>query len=66
MGGGIAPRMLAVLRAGGFAAAFRAKGRLTPLLERIPVSIILDDRAALWGAAAVALDGRQKPGPPLV
>jgi glucokinase len=25
------------------------------VLERIPVSVILDDRAALWGAAVVAL-----------
>ncbi len=57
VGGGIAPRILPFLRGAHFLDAFRAKGRLTALLERIPVSVILDDRAALWGAAVVALDG---------
>ena len=56
IGGGIAPRLLPFLRAGRFREAFRAKGRLGPLLERIPVSVILDDRTALWGAAVVALE----------
>jgi glucokinase len=54
IGGGIAPRLRRVLEAGGFAAAFRDKGRLTPVLEQIPLHLILDDRAALWGAAAYA------------
>lgn len=54
VGGGIAPRILPYLRAGGFMAAFRDKGRLSPLLAQIPVTVILDDRAGLWGAAAVA------------
>ena len=58
VGGGIAPRVLPVLRDGRFVRAFTGKGRLTPLLEKIPVHVILDDRTALWGAAAVAL------GPP--
>ena len=55
VGGGIAPRILPFLRDAHFRDAFRAKGRLSPLLDRIPVSVILDDRAALWGAAVVAL-----------
>jgi glucokinase len=55
VGGGIAPRILPFLRDGRFRDAFLAKGRLGPVLERIPVSVILDDRAALWGAAVVAL-----------
>lgn len=55
VGGGIAPRLLPVLRAGGFLGAFRDKGRLRPVLEKVPVAIVLDDRAALWGAASVAL-----------
>jgi glucokinase len=54
VGGGIAPRILPFLRAGGFLTAFRAKGRFAPLLATIPVTVMLDDRAALWGAAAVA------------
>lgn len=55
VGGGIAPRLLPVLRSGGFLRAFREKGRLSPVVERMPVAVVLDDRAALWGAAAVAL-----------
>lgn len=55
VGGGIAPRILPLLRADGFARAFAAKGRLSPLLAKIPLSVILDDRTALWGAAAVGL-----------
>lgn len=54
VGGGIAPKILPALREGAFLRAFRQKGRLTPLLERIPVRVILDSRAALWGAASVA------------
>lgn len=55
LGGGIAPRILPFLRAGGFFEAFRDKGRLTPVLARIPVTLLRDDRAALWGAARLAL-----------
>jgi glucokinase len=58
VGGGIAPRLLPVLRDGRFVRAFRAKGRLEPLLARIPVAVILDARVALWGAATVALESR--------
>jgi glucokinase len=54
VGGGIAPRIRPILELGGFAEAFRDKGRLRPVLEQIPVHLILDDRAALWGAAAYA------------
>jgi glucokinase len=38
-----------------FVEAFRDKGRLRPLLESIPVRLVLDDRVALWGAAAYAM-----------
>ena len=54
VGGGIAPRILPFLREGEFLTAFRAKGRMSRVVERIPVSVILDDRAGLWGAAVVA------------
>ncbi len=33
---------------------FLAKGRMLPLLESMPVRIVLDDRAALLGAARFA------------
>lgn len=51
LGGGIAPTILPFLSDGTFMQAFAAKGRLSGLLSRIPVRVILDDRAALYGAA---------------
>ena len=54
VGGGIAPRILPRLRTGEFVRAFRAKGRLSPLVEAIPVRVILEPRTALLGAAAHA------------
>ena len=55
LGGGIAPRILPLLRSGGFLDALHDKGRMGPVLARIPVTVLCDDRAALWGAAQVAL-----------
>ena len=57
LGGGIAPRILPLLRSGGFLEALRDKGRMSPVLARIPVTVLCDDRAALWGAARLALAG---------
>jgi glucokinase len=54
LGGGIAPKMLKTLKSGGFVQAFLDKGRLSPVLEAIPVRVILDDTCALLGAAAFA------------
>jgi glucokinase len=54
LGGGIAPKILKTLRNGTFMQAFLDKGRLSPLLESIPVRVILDDTCALLGAAAFA------------
>jgi glucokinase len=54
LGGGIAPKILKTLQNGAFEQAFLDKGRLSPLLESIPVSVILDDTCALLGAAAYA------------
>jgi glucokinase len=56
VGGGIAPKIRTFLTDGHFLAAFTSKGRLMPLLETIPLSIILDEHTSLWGAARVALD----------
>jgi glucokinase len=55
VGGGIAPRILPFLRGGRFARGFQDKGRLTPVLEQIPLAVILDPRTSLWGAAAFAM-----------
>jgi glucokinase len=46
--------MLKTLADGEFKRAFLDKGRLAPLLETIPVRVILDDSCALLGAAAYA------------
>jgi len=52
--GGIAPKILDVLRAGPFLEAFRAKGRLSELMEEFPVRVVTNDGVGLLGAAVVA------------
>ncbi|HEB95561.1 MAG TPA: glucokinase [Sedimenticola thiotaurini] len=54
LGGGIAPKILPRLQRGPFLDAFFAKGRMRPLLERMPVRVILNDRTALYGPALYA------------
>jgi len=54
LGGGIAPKILARLTDGPFLRAFADKGRFREYLEAIPVRVLLDDQAALLGAASVA------------
>lgn len=54
LGGGIAPKILKILRDGTFSEAFLDKGRMRPLLEAMPVRVILDETCALLGAAAYA------------
>ncbi len=54
LGGGIAPKIIDRLQGAGFMLAFCSKGRLSPLLENIPVQVILNDRTALLGAARCA------------
>ena len=53
--GGIAPRIMPALSAGPFVTAFRDKGRLSALMETIPVLVALNPKTALLGAARVAL-----------
>ena len=54
IGGGIAPRILNLLKAPAFMDAFARKGRMSELLETIPVKVILNDSTALVGAARAA------------
>jgi glucokinase len=54
LGGGIAPKALKTLKSGAFTEAFLDKGRLRPVLEAIPVRVILNETCALLGAAAYA------------
>jgi glucokinase len=51
IGGGIAPKILEALAAGQFLSAFRAKAPFTPMLDAMPVRVILNDEAGLLGAA---------------
>ncbi len=51
LGGGIAPKILPKLEDGTFMRSFADKGRFVPLLGRIPVYVITNDRTALLGAA---------------
>ncbi|HZY88350.1 MAG TPA: glucokinase [Gemmataceae bacterium] len=54
VGGGIAPKILPALRKGAFLRGFTDKGRFATLLEPVPVSVALNPRAALLGAAHYA------------
>ena len=55
LAGGIAPRLMPLLGAGMLVSAFRDKGRLSSLMETIPVLVALNPKTALFGAARVAL-----------
>ena len=54
LAGGIAPRILPHLKSGPFLAAFRAKGRMSGLMERFPVQVVTEPALGLLGAAVVA------------
>lgn len=56
LGGGIPPKILPKLDEAAFMQAFTNKGRFKDLLEKIPVRVILNDRAALLGAAHCAFE----------
>jgi len=54
--GGIAPKLLDVLRNGRFMEAFAEKGRMSGVLKTIEVSVALNPHAPLIGAAHFALN----------
>lgn len=55
VGGGIAPKIVNKLREGSFLESFFDKGRMRPILENMPIRVILNERAALLGAARRAV-----------
>jgi glucokinase len=55
VGGGIAPKIIQKLTDSTFLDAFVAKGRLKPLLQQIPIQVIMNDQVALLGAARFAM-----------
>jgi glucokinase len=56
LGGGIPPRILPLLRNERFLQAFTSKGRMSKLLARVPVQVILNPKSALLGAACHGLE----------
>jgi len=54
IGGGIAAKNRHFFSASNFLRHFFDKGRLRPLMEKIPVKVIINERAALYGAALYA------------
>jgi glucokinase len=55
VGGGIAPKMLGALQKGNFLRGFTSKGRFSELMKNVEVSVALNPRAPLIGAAHFAL-----------
>ncbi|KPK27244.1 MAG: glucokinase [Desulfobacterales bacterium SG8_35_2] len=55
LGGGIPPRIRPFLENETFMKSFTSKGRMSYLLRDIPVKVILNPKAALFGAAAFGL-----------
>ena len=56
LGGGIAPKILTKLQEDIFMRSFTDKGRFKELLKKVPVRVILNDKAALLGAAQCAFE----------
>jgi glucokinase len=54
VGGGIAPKILPVLQAGSFMRGFTDKGRFSEFMKSIQVSVALNPRTTLIGAAHYA------------
>ena len=55
--GGVTQHVLPALERGAFIAAFRAKGRMRPLLEAMPVHVVTCETVGLMGAAIAAWAG---------
>jgi glucokinase len=53
--GGIAAKNLPLLTDGNFVTAFNDKGRVSDLLSKVPISVILNPQVGLIGAAAQAI-----------
>ncbi len=54
LGGGIAPKIIKQLQSGRFMEGFTRKGRMSHLLEAMPVKVIMNDKTALYGPALYA------------
>lgn len=56
LAGGIAPKVLPRLRHGPFLEAFHAKAEHAGLMNGFPIHVVLEERVALLGAAAIAAE----------
>ncbi|GAC1643867.1 MAG: glucokinase [Acidobacteriaceae bacterium] len=56
IGGGIGPKIADYLRKPSFLQCFRNKGRMSPLMERIPLKLIANEHTGLIGAAAYGFE----------
>ena len=52
--GGIAPKLIQQLKAGGFMQAFVAKGRYSDWLSNLQVAVVMNPKVGLLGAALAA------------
>src|SRR6202795_4780144 len=57
--GGIAVKILPKLRDGIFFKSFCGESKLAPVLARIPISVVVNEDAPIWGAAYEALRSSQ-------
>ncbi|HLM58012.1 MAG TPA: glucokinase [Pyrinomonadaceae bacterium] len=60
VGGGIAPKIMPKLTDGTFMRNYGDKGRMSDLVNSLPVRVILDDKTALYGAARYALQRSER------
>ena len=54
LAGGISPKILPKLESPAFMKAFLDKGRMAPLIEAMPVCVVMNEKAGLLGAARCA------------
>jgi glucokinase len=54
LAGGIAPKIIPLLREGDFMEGFLSKGRFEKYLLGVPVKVVTDESAPLFGAAQYA------------
>src|SRR3977135_4733063 len=55
LAGGIAVKILPLLKKSSFCVAFADKGPLAPILKNIPIAVVLNEDAPILGAAYAAL-----------
>ncbi|MEA5418869.1 glucokinase [Spirulina sp. CCNP1310] len=55
--GGIAPKILPLMEQGEFMAAYRDKGRVSAVLDSVPIQVVLSGDVGLVGAALCAAQG---------